>query len=374
MIHSDEHWLELADSFSTAALGSTSWETAISSLAAACGAQTGQLVGFGADAAIPFNWMTGNDPQLNAEFIKVNGGDPHVNPRVRAGLSSPVLKVLADADYVIGDEMTRITPYTDLCRQYDIPFICQTNLVKEDQILIGLAVLRTARQGHITGEDRDAFRSVAPHVRAAVRTQMALEGRGAELLAGALESLSFAAFVCDRRGKVRAMTPMAENLLGEGNGIQLRHGRFHAALPADDLALNKAIHNAAHRSGPRGFQLLQTVVVRGKARPVTMPLVLEVIALPAQPYEFTFAPRVLIVARGNRSTATRNAFVLQTLYGLTSAETEVALLLAEGHPVEAIALRRAVSDSTVRSQIKSIFSKIGISRQIELAVLLGELR
>lgn len=373
MIRSDEHWLELADSFSAAALGSTGWDTPLSGFAAACGAHAGQLVGFGADTAIPFNLITGIDPGMGHEFIEVNGGDPNVNPRVRAGLASPVLKVLADADYVIGDEMSRSTPYTDLCRKYDIPFICQTNLVKEDQLLIGLAVLRTARQGHITAEDRAAFASMTAHVRSAARTQIALESRGAELLAGTLEALSFAAFVCDRLGRIRAMTPMAERLASAGNGIQVRQGHFHAALPTDDLTLNKAIHMAANRTGPRTTQLLQTVVVRSKTAQISSPLVLDVISLSAQAHEFTFSACVLIIARGKKSTATRNAFILQTAYGLTAAEAEVALLLATGQTVEAIAMHRAVSDSTIRSQFKSIFSKLGVSRQIEIAVLLSEL-
>lgn len=372
MIRDDEHWLKLTDNFNAAALGSSSWETALTELAEACGARSGQLVGFGSDAAVPFNLMTEIDPQIAIDFVAMNGGDPKVNPRVRAGLAAPTLKVLADDDYIVGDEMTRPSLYVDVCRKYDIPFICQTNLIKDQQLLIGLAVLRTARQGHITGEDRDAFKAIAPHVRTAVRTQIALEGRGPELLSSAMESMSMAAFVCDRLGRVRTMTQDAERLVRDGNVLQLKLGYFRAALPADDVALSRAIYEAANGFGPQKAQLLRTVVVRRKSREFNTPLVLDVIALPAHAHEFTFAARVLIVARGNRTSAAQSALVLQTAFGLTGAEAEVALLLAAGHAVEAIARRRAVADSTVRSQVKSIFSKLGISRQMELAALLKE--
>jgi DNA-binding CsgD family transcriptional regulator len=51
------------------------------------------------------------------------------------------------------------------------------------------------------------------------------------------------------------------------------------------------------------------------------------------------------------------------LYGLTLAESRVALLLSDGHAPRKIAEIVGVTDSTVRSQIKSVFSKTGVRRQ-----------
>jgi DNA-binding CsgD family transcriptional regulator len=48
----------------------------------------------------------------------------------------------------------------------------------------------------------------------------------------------------------------------------------------------------------------------------------------------------------------------------------VALLLGDGHAPRKIANMVGVADSTVRSQIKSIFSKTGVKRQGELIRLL----
>lgn len=374
MIRDNEHWLKLADGFNSAALGVGAWDTALSEFATACGARTGQLVGFSEDTAVPFNWITDVDPQCVPDFIKVKGGDPVMNPRVRAGRASPVLKVLADCDYVIGDEMLRPTPYTDYCRQYDLPYVCQTNLFKGDQLLIVLAVLRTARQGHITQADRDVFSAIAPHARSAVMTQIALEGRGAELLAGAFEALSFAAFICDREDKVRAMTPTAEQLIGQRQGIQLKQGRLSCMETADEKILANAIRLAACHADAVGRPRLQTVVIRQKSAETRLPLILDVMALPPKRHEFTFAARTAIVVRGGRQEAANSTFLLQATFGLTVAEAEVALLLAEGASIETIALRRSVADSTIRYQLKSIYSKLGVGRQIELAALLRDLR
>jgi DNA-binding CsgD family transcriptional regulator len=53
-------------------------------------------------------------------------------------------------------------------------------------------------------------------------------------------------------------------------------------------------------------------------------------------------------------------------YGLSAAESHITLQLAEGKTVQAIAMNRGVAVGTVRAQIKAIFAKIGVNRQIEL--------
>jgi len=62
--------------------------------------------------------------------------------------------------------------------------------------------------------------------------------------------------------------------------------------------------------------------------------------------------------------------ILRTLFGLTPAECRVALLLGVGHSPQEIAQTIGVSFETVRSHIKSIFSKTNVKRQGELIRLL----
>jgi DNA-binding CsgD family transcriptional regulator len=56
----------------------------------------------------------------------------------------------------------------------------------------------------------------------------------------------------------------------------------------------------------------------------------------------------------------------EPLYRLTPAECRVALLLSDGHAPRQNANMVGVTNNTVRSQIKSIFSKMGVKRQGEL--------
>ncbi len=373
MLRNDEHWLGLADRFQTAGVSGTGWYEALAALAHATGSQHGQLICIGDDATVPIDILTDIDPVCHDAFVVLGGGDPDINPRVRAGMNAPLLKVMAECDFITPEEYRHHPHYREFAIPYGVPYICLATLDRSPGMLTGLAVNRTQRQGHITEPERAVFSSLAPHVRAAVRTQAALEGNGAALLAGAMEALSMPAFVCDRTGCVRELTPAAERLATANRGLQLKEGRLRAALPTDARELEDAIGAAALGRARPGAPLMRTVIVRSGEHDLA-PIVLDVISLPPQSTEFTFMPRVLVVARGAKASDQRKAAILQTAYGMTSAESDIALQLCSGKTPEAIAAARNVAIGTVRAQIKTLLAKAGAKRQIELVARLNQLQ
>lgn len=58
------------------------------------------------------------------------------------------------------------------------------------------------------------------------------------------------------------------------------------------------------------------------------------------------------------------------MHGLTRAEARLASLLAEGISLEEAAEALLVSIQTVRSQLKLVFAKTGVTRQAELVALI----
>lgn len=65
---------------------------------------------------------------------------------------------------------------------------------------------------------------------------------------------------------------------------------------------------------------------------------------------------------------------LRSRFVLTPAEAQIALGIAEGKTLAAIAEMRNVAVSTARGQLKSVFAKTGTHRQAELVALLARLR
>jgi DNA-binding CsgD family transcriptional regulator len=368
MIRSEEQWLSIIDSFHSAAIGAQSWETALGGFADVTGSRSAQLAGFDSNTALTFNIMTNVAPELS----KAVAGTVSINPRVKPVSEAPVLKVIAEADFMAPEEWRRNPFYQEIAVPWDCPFIAMTNLERQKNTFIVLAAVRSQREGHITTQQREYFAALARHVRTAMRTHLALEGRGTAVLVGAMEALAVPVFVCDRSGCVKSLTQAAENLVTTGRGLQLKAGRLQACWPEETKALNDAIEAAVIWRTQPGPAVLRTVVVRRRDHN-TAPLVLDVFPLSSQAYRFNFAPRVLVVARSPRGSKAKRAAILRATYALTPAEIQITEYLAEGQSAELTAAKRGVAVETVRTQIKAIMAKLGVSRQVELAVRLSEL-
>ncbi|MBM0106708.1 helix-turn-helix transcriptional regulator [Steroidobacter sp. S1-65] len=218
--------------------------------------------------------------------------------------------------------------------------------------------------------EREVIVRVTPTLPAAVRAQMAAEA--AAVLTGAMEALSLAAFVCDGAGSVLSLTPTAEALVRTDAALCLKSVRLCTDNPAETQALDDAIAAAAFADNGVANPRRRMIVVRG-GRIEASPLVLEVVSLPRREFETEFAPRVLVIVRGTRVPNERRAAVVQAAYGLTAAETQIAMQVGAGETPQAIASARGVAVGTVRSQIKTICAKLGVSRQAELVARLNDL-
>ncbi|MDX8443643.1 helix-turn-helix transcriptional regulator [Mesorhizobium australafricanum] len=80
---------------------------------------------------------------------------------------------------------------------------------------------------------------------------------------------------------------------------------------------------------------------------------------------------VALLDRDNRSAA--NPRTLQRMFGLTGAETQLALRLALGDAPLDIARSWRLSRTTIRSQLASLFAKTETKRQGELVALLARI-
>lgn len=361
--------LSLADQFYAAAVSGNGngngWHEALEGLAEVTGSKFGQLACFGSTVATPFNIITGEHPAITDAFLECGGDDPNLNPRINAGSKVPVLKVLAESDFITVDEQRTHPHYRDFAHPWDVPFICLTTLERNKNFHLGLAVLRSKHQGHIEDREKQIFGLLAPHIRGAVRTHYALEGQGATLLATALDSLSLAGFVCDKHGIVIALSPAAEALISTGSNLHIRCKQLCAWNPGSDKDLATAIRGASTALTNVSMPRLQTLVIRGKSL-TSLPLIVDVMSLAPKRSTLFVEPLTLVVVRGaNRDRADRRRLI-RLAYSVTASEAEIALLLAEGLSPEAIAEARGVKTLTIRTQIKAIFAKMGVSRQTEL--------
>lgn len=349
----------LAEAFAAAPFRDGGWISALDSLAQSTGSLRGQLIGIGGPSLIPFNLITNADAFVLDEFVAIEGGSPERNFRVAA--SGANFEIIHEAHYAAAQSALKDDVYNDFCREYDLPHGIQTVLRQGDGWLIGLAVNRTQREGHSSAEDRQRFADAVPHALQAVQLQWAMDNQGVALLSESYEHVSLAAFILDGVGLVRAQTPAAEAVLGAG--LNLRERRLRLAHSDEQTELDAAILRALG-AAPR-----VTNLVTGARGGHGSPRLMTIAPVGRVSGAFKFAPRAVVVVRSRRREA-RPAALLRRAYGLTSAEAEVALALAHGLSREEIAAARGVAAATVHAQLKAIFAKLDVSREVELVLKL----
>jgi DNA-binding CsgD family transcriptional regulator len=346
--------------FVTAALEPHRWLEALGHLADATGSDHAQLIGFGPGYSIGFNWASNAPAEMSSAFAPV---PPDINFRVAAARVFPHLPIVYEKHYAAVVDGLRSNEYVEMCRDWGISHGCQTNLREKPDGLVGMALLRSERNGRTRPADREIFDRARREAAAAVALQIALEQDGYRLIAGTFDAMASACFVMDRGLRVRAMSPQAEGLLSD-RSLRLEDGFLKAVAPGEAL-------NAALRAIRGGTTSARQVILASP--PPALPLSLHIHRLPAREWAMGFAPFAVAVATRPDLSPAPDGASIRTAFGLTAAETDIALQLAAGASRDEMRDARGISHETLRSHLRALYTKLGVRREAAAVHLLGRL-
>ena len=211
-------------------------------------------------------------------------------------------------------------------------------------------------------------RRLIPHIRQFISVRQALvrARAGDTTVTALLDNPRIGVLHLDRRGRIMAVNDRARRILRQGKELSDRDGVLRARKSADQLRLERLLAGALPTSG--------AVAVSGSmllGRPSGLPpLVVHVkpVAVPQPDYGARHvAALVLIVEPGSRRRIDPG-LVARTL-GLTQAESQVAVWLAEGKSVRDMAEARGLTEGAIYWHLKQIYQKQPISRQVDLVRL-----
>jgi DNA-binding CsgD family transcriptional regulator len=180
--------------------------------------------------------------------------------------------------------------------------------------------------------------------------------------------LPMGVLIVDATGKVLAQNTGARLTLDDRDGLSLQQGRVVAAKPAESAELHDLIHEVCRRAE-------RTSEVTGRALRVSRPSgrpAFHLFVAPLRPWSGVGASEsptaVLLITDSGRPIQTWRE-VLRA-YGLTEAETQVALLSLQGVRIDQIAKRRGTSRHTARAHMKRVLAKLGAECQADLVRIL----
>jgi len=238
--------------------------------------------------------------------------------------------------------------------------------IHQDEARLALiSLLRPRKSGPYGETHRKLLRVLIPHLQRATDIHKSLVDlrRRAGGLATVIEHLSCGIVLLDENARVVMLNAAARTILAGNNGLRIGGDKLGAFSPRDQDRLMQIIHGALGMGGGGAIGGAMAL-----ARPRGHPLTLTVFPIRLAALEACVAAALFIndpdlfprIDFGN----------LARLYGLTAAERRLAVLFLKGKMLSDAAELLGVSVHTVRSQLKSILHKTGVSRQSELVKLL----
>ena len=363
MAFSDDDFERARASLLEAAYDQDRWAEAMEWIQKSAGGWGLQLVGASPKRGVIFQHISGIPGDLVDAWAALGGIDPVKNPRARPAYGPSSFRVYDENDFSTPEERRRSAIYSDLYARGDVPYVAAAKFDAIDDIMIGAFCVRSERQGLPDEDDKAHMSALLPYLRAAIRIQETLEHRAAGLVAGALDNLEVCAVLCTGTGQIVATTQAADAELRSGGYIISRDRVLSPAVRADSASLEAAIARAARAPGKA---TASTVVLRHAE---ASPRLAEVAPMPRPNWALNLGAVVMVaIAQPRHAGATA---LIQQGFGLSQAESEIAVRLAGGGTVSDVAVMRGTSVATVRSQVKTLLAKMNLTSQVELVATIA---
>jgi len=230
-----------------------------------------------------------------------------------------------------------------------------------------LVVVHLMRRIGLPGFDRtqlDLLDSFRPHLARAGLLAARWRLERVRATAEALDLIGLPAAILDVNGRVLAANSLIQELDN--------HVRW---LPRNEVALTDHSANVLLRNAIRELSNPCSTVVRSfpVSREGVEPIVVHLIPATISARELFNGGFGVLAVTPITTPEPPDSALIQGLFDLTPAEARVAGGIVAGMTIKEMAARHAVGTETVRSQMKSVLSKIGVRRQPEAATRLAVL-
>lgn len=292
---------------------------------------------------------------------------------------SPGVRGMSSGSVAVGDqfvthaEMKRTAFYNEFGRHYDVVRCITGTIEIEARRVSVLSVNRSEGRPPFGQEDTALLHELMPHLRRSLEIHRRLADSQA-LADGSTTALSLLAHgivLLDTAGRVMFANRTAEEVLRARDGLTLHRKELFGPRTTETAALRTLIAAAIATSGGAGTGAGGLVLIgRGSGRAPLRVLVTPVARCHVLMGSAGAAACVFITDPERSPVPT--AVHLRQAFGLSPAETRVAVALLDGDSVDRLADRLCISRNTARTHLRRLFAKTATTRQADLIrVLLG---
>jgi len=274
-----------------------------------------------------------------------------------------------DAEMLSGEEI-QTEPLYKLCRRYDLG-LCAGLIVQAptgDAMIFDIE--RCHREGPMSAESLAQLNLLKSHLARSALMASRVGLNEARAAAETLGILGLPAAVLSPYHCFLAANEFMQQLMP---AVVEEHatGRIHLADKKADQLFMLALSDALAAQTDLHKAAKQVFSVPVPAKDELPAMVAHVIPIRRAACDIFSSAASVVIMTPVRPAKIPSATVVQGLFDLTAAEARVASRIAGGETISEIASRTHTSEGTIRAQLKSVFGKVGVSRQADLVGLLG---
>tara|TARA_B100000676_G_scaffold294769_1_gene333106 strand:+ start:512 stop:1684 length:1173 start_codon:yes stop_codon:yes gene_type:complete len=320
----------------------------------------------------------------NSRYILASHGIPKLGVLAyRAGLGKydvtfqiQAQRPVGKAGQVVDHEQIKQThplSYRLIQKPQDIGYVAAISLFNDEQWHAGIGLHRSFAAEPFGSEELALLDTLCPHFQRALHIHRTLhqKQRREASLRLALSEVMVGIIVLNANNQVSYCNPMAEQLLSNHPALNLMDDQLHTHSPDDAAHLWQTVD-----------ALRQAVAENGSSHPQTQALGLHhpthphpltvIVASPDKPDEGILSSngQVVLYLYDPRCSFSCPEQDLMALFRLTHSEASVAIALVNGLSLDEIGKQKGVGKETVRSHLKGVFAKLGVSKQQDVIRLL----
>ncbi|WP_018259701.1 helix-turn-helix transcriptional regulator [Methylobacterium sp. WSM2598] len=272
---------------------------------------------------------------------------------------------ISDDDIMTRDELMQMPSYP-FYRGYGVGWAAGLFMRIPSGDVFTFTFDRRYEDGPVPAETVAALNTLRPHLARAAMIAARLGLERARATTETLAILGLPAAVLSESGALIDANPHMRARM-PSCALEGARGAFHLRDAGADALLQTALA-AIRNHAPAGSAVMSIPVPPAEGQP---PAVAHVVPIRGAARDLYTPAASLVVLTPLCQRDPPPAAVIQGLFDLTAAEARVARFIAQGQTVSDVATKSGTSEATVRTQLKAVFAKIGVSRQAELVSLLG---
>ena len=289
--------------------------------------------------------------------------------RVLGAIADGHRDVQADHTFFSTEEVAEMPIYQKFLIPHGFGWSMAVSVSPAPDVAVILTLVRAFGKPGFSDAEQEQLLALSRHIERALSLSIRLMDAETQRLgmAEALDQLHCGVFVLDIDQRVLLSNRTAHELLGKG--LVVSGGRLTTRHVSTRQALRQRLQSLAFdRTAAAGP--CETLIIENGERG----LLLQILPLSSSPNLPPLqSASAIVLAVDHGCDRPFDPAIIRDVFRLTLGEARLAALVGGGLAPGEAAAALGIADNTARTVLKRVFEKMGVSRQSELAALMGKL-